>query len=100
MVSITITLEDELKAKVDKLSWVNWSEVGREDAMKKSIFEKFIKTGALSGEDQEFCDSINWDPIDELKVREEYVEKIKGIVKGPHSKPKTLEEFNKWCDSL
>jgi len=100
MASLTFALDKQLKSDMEHFSWVNWSEVNREELNKKRIFEEFIKTGTLSSEDQEFCDKINWDPIDELEVREEYVKKIKGIVKGPHSGPKTLEEFNKWCDSL
>ena len=62
--------------------------------MKQSIFERFIKTGTLSEEDQEFCDEINWYPIDELELKDEYAEKLKGIAKGPHS-PMTVEELDK-----
>ena len=62
--------------------------------MKQSIFERFIKTGELSEEDQEFCDSINWYPIDELEVREEYAEKLKAISKGEHL-PMTVEKLDK-----
>ncbi|MBA3064830.1 hypothetical protein FP803_05310, partial [Candidatus Woesearchaeota archaeon] len=77
MVSVTISLDDELKAKVERFLWVNWSEVGREEALKKEIFERFIKTGTLSDADQEFCDKIGWYPIDELELKEEYIEKLK-----------------------
>jgi len=100
MVSITVTLDDELKAKVRRLSWVNWSEVAREEANKKRIFEEFIRTGTLSKDDQEFCNEINWDPIDELELKEDYVKKLKESVKKPAGKPMTVEEFNKWCSSL
>jgi len=100
MVSVTISLNNELKAKVEKFLWVNWSEVGREEALKKEIFERFIKTGTLSGADQEFCDKICWYPIDELELKEEYIEKLKESIKKPAGKSMTVEEFNKWCDSL
>ena len=63
--------------------------------MKKDIFERFIKTGELPEEDQEFCESIDWYPIDELEVREEYAEKLKSRLKEPVGKPLTIEEFNK-----
>ena len=68
--------------------------------MKRDIFEEFIKTGELSAEDQEFCDRIDWYPVDELPLREEYVKKLKQIEKGPHSKAMTLEELDKWFDDL
>ena len=100
MVSVTISLDDELKAKVERFLWVNWSEVGREEALKKEIFERFIKTGTLSDVDQEFCDKVGWYPIDELELKEEYIEKLKKSIKKPAGKPMTVEEFNKWCDSL
>ena len=68
--------------------------------MKRDIFEQFIETGELSAEDQEFCDRIDWYPVDELPLREEYVKKLKALSKKPAGKPMTIEEFNKWCDSL
>ena len=68
--------------------------------MKRDIFEEFIKTGELSAEDQEFCDRIDWYPVDELPLREEYVKKLRQIEKGPHSKAMTLEELDKWFDEL
>jgi hypothetical protein len=61
--------------------------------MKRDIFDVFIKTGELSAEDQEFCDRIDWYPVDELHLREEYVKKLKQIEKGPHSRM-TLEELD------
>ena len=100
MVSVTISLDNELKAKVERFLWVNWSEVGREEALRKEIFERFIKTGTLSDVDQEFCDKVGWYPIDELELKEEYIEKLKNSIKKPAGKPMTVEEFNKWCDSL
>ena len=101
MPSMIFPIEDELKLKIDKFLWVNWSEVAREESLKRDIFERFIKTGTLSKEDQEFCDRIDWYPIDELEVREEYIEKLKKrIEKEPSGKSMSLKEFNKWCDSL
>lgn len=85
MVSITIPLEDNIPVEIERFPWVNWSEVARENALKKEIFDRFIKGEELSKSDEEFCEEMNWDPIDWLEVREEYVKKIKGIMEGPHS---------------
>ena len=62
--------------------------------MKQNIFERFIKTDTLSKEDQEFCDKIDWYPIDELEVKEEYIKKLKAIEESPHT-PMTIEELDK-----
>lgn len=100
MASMTFVVDKQLKRDIEHFSWVNWSEVNREELNKKRIFEEFIKTGTLSAEDQEFCDKIDWYPVDELPLREEYVKKLKALRKKPAGKPMSLEEFNKWCDSL
>ena len=75
---------------MEHFSWVNWSEVNREELNKKRIFEEFIKTGTLSDEDQKFCDKMDWDPIDELEVKEEYIEKLKKIEKKDQKIEKQL----------
>ena|SRR3989344_6046259 len=100
MVSLTMSVSEEFKAEIKHFSWVNWSELSREEALKKEIFDNFIKTGKLSKEEEKFCEMTNWDPIDELEVREEYVKKLKKQIKESPSKPMTLEEFDKWWDSL
>ena len=43
MACITITVEDSLKQRLSRFPWVNWSEVGREEILKRYIFEKYIK---------------------------------------------------------
>lgn len=100
MVSITVPLENEIFLEISKFPWVNWSEVAREKLIKRKIFEEFIKTGTISSKSQEFCDMIDWYPIDELPLREEYIKKAKESVKNPSSKPMSAEEFKKWCEKL
>lgn len=47
MANVSFTVPGELKAKMDKFPWVNWSEVAREEAIKREIlhedFEQFNK---------------------------------------------------------
>ncbi|MEA3255472.1 MAG: hypothetical protein U9Q22_06525 [Candidatus Altiarchaeota archaeon] len=93
MVSITFSLDDRLFSVIKRFPWVNWSEVARAEAMKREIFDRFIK-GKMSAKDEEFCEKTRWDPLDEMEVREEYIEKLKRIEKGPHI-PMTLEELDK-----
>lgn len=52
MVSVTLTVEDVIKSKIEHLSWVNWSELVREDILgdleKTAELEKFLKTVSKS----------------------------------------------------
>ena len=95
MVSITFPLDKKLVSIIERFPWVHWSELAREKIMKREIFEEFIKTGKLSKEGEKFCDSINWYPIAELEVRDEYIEKLTKIGKGPHTRM-TLKKLDKW----
>lgn len=49
--------------------------------MKKDIFERFMKTREITDEDWEFCEQIDWHPVDELPPRPEHVEELKRAVK-------------------
>jgi len=43
MVSVTLTVDDVIKSKIDRLSWVNWSELVREE-----ISEDLKRSAALT----------------------------------------------------
>ena len=100
MPTTVLTMPEKPKEELKEFAWVNWSEVGKEKLIKKEIFEEFIKTGTLSEKNQEFCDSIDWYPVDELQLKESFVKELKQSMKEPLGKSKTIEEFNKWCDKL
>lgn len=86
MGNITVPLEKEFKERMDSFSWVNWSAVGRNEMLKRDIFDKYIKTGKISKEDAKFCERIDWHPVDELPLRAEYIKKLKRIEKERHSR--------------
>lgn len=94
MAGITMQVETEFKSEIKHFSWVNWSAIAREEALKKEIFERFIRTGTLSKEDQEFCDSIDWYPVDELELKEEFIKELKEAKKRSVGKPITIEELD------
>lgn len=100
MASVTLAVSEELKMELKAHSWVNWSEIAKQESNKKRIFEEFLKTGTLSEKDQEFCDTMDWYPVDELPLKEEYVKKLMSSTKKPGGKPMTAEAFKKWCASL
>ena len=93
MVSITFPIDDKLFSLIERFPWVNWSELAREKLMKREIFEEYLKTGKLSDKNWKFCDKINWHPVDELPLKEEFVKEIKKRKKGPFIKLKSVDEI-------
>ncbi len=95
MACITISVEESLKKRLSEFPWVNWSEIGREELLKRYIFEKYIKTKKLTKEETAFCEKIDWHPVDELPLREEFIEEMKKIKKGKYHKFKSIDELRK-----
>lgn len=93
MVSITMSVSEKLKAELKHLSWVTWSEAAREELLKKEIFEKYVKTGKITDEDWEFCQEIDWHPVDELPLREEFVKKLEKARKETPIRFNSVDEF-------
>ncbi|MFA6073115.1 MAG: hypothetical protein WC758_03310 [Candidatus Woesearchaeota archaeon] len=93
MVSITLNVSEEFKTQINNLKWVNWSEIAREEIQKKLIFENFLKTGKITIEEKKFCDKIDWHPVDELPLKEEFIRKINEIQKQKPIKIKQTSEL-------
>jgi len=100
MACITVNIEPSLKRRMERFSWVNWSEVGRQEALKRDIFEGYLQNGKISTEDLRFCESIDWHPVDELSLREDYAKKLKGIEKGSHGRRMNTKEMKDWLEGL
>jgi hypothetical protein len=47
----------------------------------------------ISEEDAAFCDMIDWHPVDELPLKEEYIDKIKRIAKEPGIPVKDISDI-------
>lgn len=95
MASLTLSVSDEFKDKLKRFLWVNWSEIAREETMKKLIFENYLRTGSITDGEWEFCDKIDWHPVDELPLKEEFIEKLKGIKKEKSIKFKNIADLKK-----
>lgn len=93
MVSITLSISEEFKEQLKSFSWVNWSEIAREEALKKLIFENYIKTGILNDIEWEFCEKIDWHPVDELPLKPEFIKKLKNTKKEKSIKLKSVSEI-------
>ena len=58
MVSLTLKITNDFKALIDKLTWINWSELARDEVQKKleeersvETFKKIIAKSRLTEED-------------------------------------------------
>lgn len=91
MVSMTFSVDDASKHSMERLSWVNWSDVGRREALKQEIFIRYIKTGEVTDEDWKFCEEIDWHPVDELPLKEEFIKGLEKAEKGPFKTAKRLD---------
>ena len=95
MASLTLSVTEEMKSELKSFVWVNWSEIARGEAIKKLIFMNYLKTGTLSDEELAFCNKIDWHPVDELPLKEEFIRKLNKIKKGKFIKYNSVEEFFK-----
>lgn len=87
MAGVTLSMSQGLKSEIEHFNWINWSSIARAELRKKSIFEKYIKTGELSDKDWAFCEEIDWHPVDELPLKEEF---LKELEKAKREKPVSL----------
>lgn len=95
MTSITLSVSDEFKKQLKKFLWVNWSEISREEIMKKIIFESYIKTGSITDEEWKFCEKIDWHPVDELPLKEDFKKELERRKKEKSIKLKSVSEIFK-----
>ncbi len=93
MASLTLSVSEEMRNQLKTFLWINWSEIAREESIKKLIFEKYIKTGDLTNEGWTFCEKIDWHPVDELPFKDEFIKKMKGIKNGKFKRYASVEEF-------
>ena len=100
MACITVSVDENFKKRLDRFPWVNWSEIGREELLKRYIFDTYIKTGKLTKNEEKFCEQIDWHPVDELPIKEEYIRKLNRNRKSSRSKPMESKDLKKWFAEL
>ena len=62
--------------------------------MKQNISERFKQTREVTDEDWEFCEAIDWHPVDELPMKESFIKELEEARNEP-SGPMTIEELDK-----
>lgn len=95
MASLTLSVNEEFKNELKILSWINWSEIAREEALKKLIFENYMKTKTITDEEWEFCEKIDWHPVDELPLKEEFKKEMERRKKEKSIKYNSVAEIFK-----
>ena len=95
MTSITLSVSEGFHNILKQFSWINWSEIAREEAMKKLIFENYIKNGTVTDEEWEFCEKIDWHPVDELPLKEKHIKELKKSMKEKGIKYNSIDEIFK-----
>ena len=88
-------MPEEMKNELKSFLWVNWSEIAREETIKKLIFENYLKTGTVTDEEWKFCEKIDWHPVDELPFRKEFLEKLKSVKKEKSIRIKSVSDIFK-----
>lgn len=84
MSTLTIPIDDDLYDKIQIHSWVKWSKVAQDEIRKRKILEIYIRDKIISEEDAEFCEMIDWHPVDELPLKQEIIEKVQKADKKSH----------------
>lgn len=93
MSSVTLAVTEDMQTELKSLNWVNWSGVAKEEALKKLIFENYLKTGKITDEEWKFCEEIDWHPVDELPLKESYKKELEKARKGKSVKFNSVEEL-------
>lgn len=95
MASVTLSITESLQHLFRALSWVNWSELAREEARKKLILENYLRLGTISDAEWKFCEKIDWHPVDQLPLKEEFVQEMNKIKQEKAIKLKSIADLFK-----
>ncbi len=95
MAAITLSVPPELKERMSKVDWVNWSAIAR-----KAISERLDDIEEIELRKKvEKISEIPWDDDREVKesICKEVVRSVEETIRSG-KKPMNIDEFNKWCD--
>lgn len=84
MTGITFAVPDEIKAKMNRLSWVNWSELIRKEVLRHKLLKRFH-----SKEEQEL---IKWSVELGRKAKKGRFKRLLSEV-SPKTREKLLKKF-------
>ena len=67
--------------------------------MKQDISQRYKQIGEVTDEDWEFCEQIDWHPVDEFPPKPEHIELLKKALKETGKVYSSTEEFFRELDS-
>ena len=101
MGTITLSVPDKLKEEMSETDWVNWSSVARHAFSETLKDVKELQLRKKIREISEIADDDNRAVKDSVvKEAVASIEKASKELKSGKRKPMSIDEFNKWCDSL
>ena len=80
MVSVTLKISNELKAIINKLSWINWSEIVREEALKKIEEEESLQKFRAIVSNSKFTEKDAEELAEKVKLSMHKRLKKKGLI--------------------
>ena len=89
MASITFASNPELKSEISKFPWVNWSELAREDLVRRKKVGEMLLKKLHSKEEQEF---IKWSVELGRKAKKGRFKRLLSEV-SPETREKLLKKF-------
>ncbi|MFH0701118.1 MAG: hypothetical protein V2A62_01640 [Candidatus Woesearchaeota archaeon] len=95
MATLTLPISEDFREQLKSVSWINWSEIAREETLKKLILEKYLKREEISEEEWEFCERTDWHPVDELPLKEEFKKRIEQARKEKSIRLKSVDDIFK-----
>jgi len=61
--------------------------------MKRDILERYKQKREITNEDWEFCERIDWHPVDELPLKEAFVKGLRKTKSEPSIKLKSVSDI-------
>ena len=61
------------------------------------MFEKYLKNGELSDDDWEFCERVDWHPVDELLLRDGVIERLNEAEEGKFVRLSSIDDLFENC---
>lgn len=93
MSNIVIPIQEQYKGEIKHFSWINWSDIAKVELVKKLIFSRYLKTREISDREWEFCEKIDWHPVDWLPMKKSFIKKIEKAKKEKSIRYNSVDEF-------
>ncbi|MFA4820465.1 MAG: hypothetical protein WC613_05935 [Candidatus Aenigmatarchaeota archaeon] len=87
--NITLSVSGELEKLVKEHPEIKWTELARKGMLseaknlkKLSLLRKFVDKEPISEDDFKWMDEHDWHPVDEMKLKPEFVKDVQKRSKG------------------